>query len=59
MKAEWILTDEERVTKQQKMEENRRLRQMLYPETDKVSWSKIYKNYLFDSLFYRCNLSEQ
>ncbi len=36
MKAEWILTDKERVTKQQKIEENRRLRQMLYPETDKV-----------------------
>ncbi len=39
MRADWILTDEERINKRQKIEENRRLRQALYPdlsETDEV-----------------------
>jgi hypothetical protein len=33
MRADWILTDEERMNKRQKIEENRRLRQMLYPDS--------------------------
>ncbi|CAF1086903.1 unnamed protein product [Adineta ricciae] len=33
MRADWILTDEERMSKRQKIEENRRLRQMLYPDS--------------------------
>lgn len=39
MRADWILTDEERLIKRQKIEENRRLRRMLYPDsptTDEV-----------------------
>ena len=36
MRADWILTDEERTIKRQKIEENRRLRQMLYPDSDEV-----------------------
>jgi hypothetical protein len=39
MRADWILTDEERINKKQKIEENRRLRQTLYPDssgTDEV-----------------------
>jgi hypothetical protein len=39
MRADWILTDEERINKRKKIEENRRLRQTLYPdlsETDEV-----------------------
>jgi hypothetical protein len=33
MRSDWILTDEERMHKKQKIEENRRLRQMLYPDS--------------------------
>ncbi len=33
MRADWILTDEERIRKRQKIEENRRLRQILYPDS--------------------------
>jgi hypothetical protein len=33
MRADWILTDEERINKRRKIEENRRLRQMLYPDS--------------------------
>lgn len=33
MRADWILTDEERINKRQKIEENRRLRQTLYPNS--------------------------
>ncbi len=33
MRADWILTDEERMNKRQKIEENRRLRQILYPDS--------------------------
>ena len=33
MRADWILTDEERLSKRQKIEENRRLRRMLYPDS--------------------------
>ena len=33
MRADWILTDEERLIKRQKIEENRRLRRMLYPDS--------------------------
>jgi hypothetical protein len=33
MRADWILTDEERLNKKRKIEENRRLRQMLYPDS--------------------------
>lgn len=36
MRADWILTDEERLTKRQKIEENRRLRQMLYPDSSEA-----------------------
>lgn len=39
MRADWILTEEERSIKRQKIEENRRLRQMIYPDspsTDEV-----------------------
>lgn len=36
MRADWILTDEERTNKRQKIEENRRLRQMLYPDSNDV-----------------------
>lgn len=39
MRADWILTDEERSIKRQKIEENRRLRRMIYPDsspTDEV-----------------------
>lgn len=39
MRADWILTEAERLNKRQKIEENRRLRQMLYPDssdTDQV-----------------------
>lgn len=32
MRADWILTDEERLNKRKKIEENRRLRRMLYPD---------------------------
>lgn len=32
MRADWILTDEERLNKKLKIEENRRLRRMLYPD---------------------------
>lgn len=32
MRADWILTDEERLNKRQKIEENRRLRRLLYPD---------------------------
>ena len=33
MRADWILTDEERINKKLKIEENRRLRRMLYPDS--------------------------
>jgi len=33
MRADWILTEEERMNKKRKIEENRRLRQMLYPDS--------------------------
>ena len=33
MRADWILTDEERLIKRQKIEENRRLRRTLYPDS--------------------------
>jgi len=33
MRADWILTDEERINKRLKIEENRRLRQLLYPDS--------------------------
>lgn len=33
MRADWILTDEERVNKRRKIEENRRLRRLIYPDT--------------------------
>ena len=33
MRADWILTEEERVNKRQKIDENRRLRQTLYPDS--------------------------
>jgi hypothetical protein len=33
MRADWILTEEERLIKRQKIEENRRLRQTLYPDS--------------------------
>ena len=36
MRADWILTDEERMSKRQKIEENRRLRQMLYPDSSEL-----------------------
>lgn len=32
MRADWILTDEERLNKRMKIEENKRLRQLLYPD---------------------------
>ena len=44
MRADWILTDEERMNKRRKIEENRRLRQMLYPdssESDEVKHRSI------------------
>jgi hypothetical protein len=54
MRADWILTDNERINKRRKIEENRRLRQMLYPdspETDDVSLNKrilsIYLTFLY------------
>ena len=37
MRADWILTDDERLSKRLKIEENRRLRQTLYPESTKLS----------------------
>jgi hypothetical protein len=33
MRADWILTDEERLNKKRKIEENRQLRQTLYPDS--------------------------
>ncbi|CAF1201567.1 unnamed protein product [Adineta steineri] len=36
MRADWILTDEERSNKRLKIEENRRLRQMLYPDSPQI-----------------------
>ncbi|CAF3987455.1 unnamed protein product [Adineta steineri] len=36
MRADWILTDEERSNKRLKIEENRRLRQMLYPDSPEI-----------------------
>ena len=33
MRADWILTDEERLIKRQKIEENRRLRRTIYPDS--------------------------
>lgn len=33
MRADWILTDEERINKKMKIEENRRLRRLLYPDS--------------------------
>jgi hypothetical protein len=33
MRADWILTEEERLNKKRKIEDNRRLRQMLYPDS--------------------------
>jgi hypothetical protein len=34
MRADWILTEEERLNKKRKIEDNRRLRQMLYPDSN-------------------------
>ena len=39
MRADWILTDEERTNKRLKIEENRRLRESLYPDSPDVSHS--------------------
>ncbi|CAF3678256.1 unnamed protein product [Adineta steineri] len=33
MRADWILTDEERMNKRRKIEENRRLRKLVYPDS--------------------------
>jgi len=33
MRADWILTDEERINKKRKIEENRHLRRMIYPDS--------------------------
>ncbi|CAF3684447.1 unnamed protein product [Rotaria sordida] len=43
MRADWILTDEERVNKRKKIEENRRLRQMLYPDSSETDEGQIIK----------------
>ncbi|UJR26347.1 hypothetical protein I4U23_007680 [Adineta vaga] len=41
MRADWILTDEERLNKQQKIEENRRLRRILYPDSSEADEKQI------------------
>lgn len=54
MRADWILTDEERLNKRLKIEENRRLRQMLYPDSpdiDEVCFSKFHRVILFEFVF--------
>ncbi|CAF2355973.1 unnamed protein product [Rotaria sp. Silwood2] len=43
MRADWILTDEERLNKRKKIEENRRLRQMLYPDSPETDETQIIK----------------
>jgi hypothetical protein len=53
MRADWILTDEERMNKRLKIEENRRLRQMLYPDSPEIITVGLNKyNYLIYSIFY-------
>jgi len=41
MRADWILTDEERSIKRQKIEDNRRLREMIYPTSYEDSSDRI------------------
>jgi hypothetical protein len=53
MRADWILTDEERMNKRLKIEENRRLRQLLYPDSPEIITVGLDKyNYLIYSIFY-------
>jgi hypothetical protein len=53
MRADWILTDEERMNKRLKIEENRRLRQLLYPDSPEIITVGLNKyNYLIYSIFY-------
>lgn len=42
MRADWILTDEERSIKRQKIEDNRRLREMIYPTSCESTSDNIY-----------------
>ena len=58
MRADWILTDEERVNKKLKIEENRRLRRLLYPnssDSDEVRNRGRIDEFHFD-LFFRIKL---
>jgi hypothetical protein len=43
MRADWILTDEQRINKRLKIEENRRLRQMLYPDSPEMDDVRSHK----------------
>jgi hypothetical protein len=43
MRADWILTDEERSIKRQKIEENRRLRQTLYPDSPDTDEAQMFE----------------
>ncbi|CAF3326730.1 unnamed protein product [Rotaria sp. Silwood1] len=43
MRADWILTDEERLNKRKKIEDNRRLRQMLYPDSSETDETQMIK----------------
>ena len=57
MRAEWILTDEERMNKRRKIEENRRLRQTIYPDSPvynevKSSFSITKNNFYLHFIFY-------
>lgn len=47
MRADWILTDEERVNKRKKIEDNRRLRRLLYPDSSDTDEVRLSQSFLF------------
>lgn len=52
MRSDWILTDEERMNKKRKIEENRRLRQMIYPDSPQSDKEEIVSNFKLEPCDY-------